>query len=83
MDERLLRFFKKINFNDVASFDECTLRECVINKKGNYWTLKIDANNIINVNSLSSLITLCKDGIEDVKKINIEMYYQNEDDKDH
>ena len=82
MDERLLRFFKKINFNDIASFDECTLRECIVNKKDNYWTLKIDSINLVNINSLISLINLCKDGIEDVKKINIEMYYENEDDKD-
>ena len=82
MDERLLRFFKKINFNDVASFDECTLKECIVNKKDNYWTLKINSKNIININSLISLITLCKDGIEEVKKINIEMFYENEDDKD-
>ena len=39
MDERLLRFFKKINFNDVSSFDEATLKECVVNKKESYWTL--------------------------------------------
>ena len=82
MDERLLRFFKKINFNDVSSFDEATLKECVVNKKESYWTLKINSANIININSLISLITLCKDGIDDVKKINIEMYYDNEDDND-
>ena len=82
MDERLLRFFKKINFNDVASFDTCTLKECIVNKKDNYWTLKINADNIININSLISLISLCKDGIADVNRINIEMFYDNEDDKD-
>ena len=82
MDERLLRFFKKISFNDVASFDECTLKECIVNKKDNYWTLKIFSPKIININSLLSLISLCKDGIEEVKKINIEMYYDNQDDLD-
>lgn len=82
MDERLIRFFKKINFNDISSFDECTLKECIVNKKENYWTLKINSTNIININSLVSLITLCKDGIDDVKKINIQMFYDNEDDKD-
>ena len=50
MDERLLRFFKKINFNDVSSFDEATLKECVVNKKESYWTLKINSANIININ---------------------------------
>ena len=82
MDERLLRFFKKINFNDISSFDECTLKECVVNKKENYWTLRITSENIININSLISLIALCKDGVDDVKKINIEMFYNNEKDED-
>ncbi|HQC83478.1 MAG TPA: PolC-type DNA polymerase III [Bacilli bacterium] len=77
MDEKLLRFFKKINFNDVESFDECKLKECSINKKDNTWTLKIESPNLVNVNSVIKLINLCRDGIDSVDHIYIQMIYES------
>ena len=35
MDDKLLRFFKLINYNDVLAFENCKLKDMVINKKDN------------------------------------------------
>lgn len=82
MDEKLLRFFKKVNFNDAIAFEDASLKEMLVNTKANTWTLHISAKNIINIKSMLSLKKLCADGIENVKKINIEMIYEemNSDD---
>ena len=69
MDEKLLRFFKKVNFNDAISFEEAALKEMSVNTKANTWTLHINAKNVINIKSMLNLKRLCADGIENVKKI--------------
>lgn len=82
MDDRLLRFFKLINFNDVIAFENATLKEMVVNTKQNFWTLRIHSSEVININSLMTLKRLCQDGVDKVKKINIELTYDtiSEDD---
>ena len=67
MDEKLLRFFKKINFNDVASFDEVKLVNCVVNSKNNTWTINLISNEIVPVHAMVNLKNLCLQGIDDVK----------------
>lgn len=79
MDDKLLRFFKKINFNDAISFENAKLDTMVINRKNNSWLIKIKADELINVNSVLKLKKLCADGIEDVKKIEIEISYETLD----
>ena len=51
MDEKLLRFFKLIGFNDIIAFEEASLKDMVINRKEHTWLLRINAKNIINVYS--------------------------------
>ena len=75
MDEKLLRFFKLINFNDVLSFEDAKLKDMVVNRRENSWTLRIMAPNIIPVNSMLRLKTLCAEGVDEVDKIYIEMLY--------
>jgi len=43
MDEKLLRFFKLVNYNDVLAFEQATLKDMVVNRKENTWTLRIIA----------------------------------------
>ena len=43
MDEKLIRFFNKINYNDIAQFEDAKLVNMVINKKENTWLLNINA----------------------------------------
>ena len=79
MDEKLLRFFKLIGFNDIIAFEDASLKDMIINRKEHTWLLRINAKNIINVNSMINLKNLCKDGVDDVKKISIQMFYENMD----
>lgn len=77
MDEKLLRFFKLVNFNDVIAFENATLKDMIVNRKENTWTLRITAKEIISVKAMINLTKLCADGVDDVKKIFIQMYYEN------
>ena len=79
MDEKLLRFFKLVNFTDVISFEDATLKDMVVNRKENTWTLRINAKNIIDLNAMLSLKRLCADGVDDIKHIYIQMTYENLD----
>lgn len=76
MDEKLLRFFKLVNYNDVLAFEQATLKDMVVNRKENTWTLRIIAKEIIPIQSMLQLRRLCADGAEDVKKIFIQMTYE-------
>ena len=49
MDEKLLRFFKLVGYNDVIAFEDAHLKDMVINKRENTWTLRINAKSIINL----------------------------------
>lgn len=76
MDEKLLRFFKKIGYNDAIAFESASLRDMEINRKEHSWLININAKEIININSLMNLKKLCKDGIDDVKRIDIRIFYE-------
>ena len=77
MDDKLLRFFKKIGFNDIVSFENASFVSCTIHKKTNTWTIKISAPEIIPLSSMMSLRKLCKDGLDDVNSIDIIITYEN------
>ena len=79
MDEKLLRFFKKINFNDVASFDEVKLLNCVVNSKNNTWTINLSSAELVPVYAMTNLKRLCLSGIDDVNHIYINIEYANLD----
>lgn len=79
MDDKLLRFFKLVGYNDVIAFENAHLKDMVVNKKENTWTIRINADSIINLNSMLNLKKLCIDGIDDVKHIYIEVNYDNLD----
>lgn len=79
MDDKLLRFFKLVGYNDVIAFEDAKLKDMVINKHENTWTLRINAKSIINLNSILNLKKLCIDGVDDVKHIYIEMNYEELD----
>ena len=77
MDDKLLRFFKKIGFNDIVSFENASFVSCTIHKKTNTWTIKISAPEIIPLSSMMSLKKLCSDGLDDVNSIDIIINYEN------
>ena len=75
MDEKLINFFKLINYNDIIAFENATFKEMAIRDNGTTWVIRINAKEIIPVKSMMNLITLCKDGVKEVKSIIIEMNY--------
>ena len=79
MDEKLIRFFDKIKFNDIAAFEDATFKEMSIKKSDNTWSLKIEAKEIINLESMLKLLRICSSGVDDVKQIFIQMNYLNLD----
>ena len=79
MDERLLKFFKKIGFNDIVSFEDAEFISCTIHKKENTWTINMSAPEIINRSSMMSLLKLCNEGVDDVKSIEIKIKYETYD----
>lgn len=79
MDEKLLRFFKKIGFNDAIAFENASLRDMEINRKEKTWLINIKSTEVININSVMNLKKLCKDGIDDVKRIDIKLFYDEID----
>ena len=64
MDEKLIRFFNKINYNDIAQFEDAKLVNMVINKKENTWLLNINAKEIIDIDAMIKLIKICNEGID-------------------
>ena len=77
MDDKLQRFFNKIHFNDTIPFEETTFKEMAIKDNGNVWVLRLEAKDIIPVETMTKLIDMCSEGLNDVKKILIEMSYEN------
>jgi len=71
MDDKLIRFFNKIGFNEIDSFKDSKVVKVTINKKENTWNVYIENEFPVNINSAINLITLCKKGIEEVEEINI------------
>ena len=80
MDDKLLRFFNKINYNLVDYFEDASLSKCIINRKDNSWKIIISSPEIIPIEPMLNLINLSKDGIDDVPYINIEIEYDSYDD---
>jgi len=71
MDDKLVRFFNKINFNNIDSFKDSRVTKVTINKTDITWTVYIENKNVINIETALELINRAKKGIEDVKSINI------------
>ncbi len=71
MDEKLLRFFKKISFENFEDFKESKIVKVVVNKNQNSWEIYIENEKCINVKSIIELIAKAKNGIDEVEKINI------------
>ncbi len=71
MDEKVIRFFKKINFEEVDAFNSSKISKVVINKLSNEWTVYIENYNPIDIDTLINLVEHAKKGIEGVNSINI------------
>ena len=75
MDDKLVRFFNKIKFNDIEEFKNSKVVKVTINKNDITWTVYIENEKCINVEAAENLINVSKKGLEDVKSIKI--IYEN------
>ena len=82
MDDKLIRFFNKINFDDVDNFDGVKVSKVVINKQKESWIVYLQSDKVINPESMIKLINKAKDGIENVNMIDIKISYSNISDED-
>ena len=82
MDNALERFFNKIGFVNYDDFIDSKVKKVVINKKKESWTVYITNKNVLNIDTVLSLKSIAKKGIEDVSTIDIIMEYDNVTDED-
>jgi len=71
MDEKLLRFFNKIGYENREVFKNSKVLKVTINSIDETWNVYIENENCIDVNSAIELINISKKGIDEVKSINI------------
>ena len=71
MDDKLVRFFNKINFKEIDEFKSSSVTKVVINKKNDSWTVYIENNKVPNIEVVYNLIDICNKGIDDVSCINL------------
>lgn len=82
MDDKLIRFFNKINFDDVDNFEGVTVSKVVINKQKESWIVYLQSDIVVNPEAMIKLINKAKDGIENVNTIDIKINYSNILDED-
>ena len=71
MDDKLLRFFNKINYTNIEEFNNSKVTKVTINKEEETWTVYIENENCINIDIALELMNLAKKGIDGVKSINV------------
>ncbi len=65
------RFFKKINFTNTKPFENTDVEKVVVQKLDKIWNLHIKNEKPIEVETLESLRKICKNGFDDVSRVNL------------
>ena len=72
MNEVLVRFFNKINFlYEESDFKNVSIDKVVVNKKAKTWDVFLVALKPIDIDVLKKLKEHSKNGVDDIKEINI------------
>ena len=77
MDNKLERFFNKINYTNLDEFKDSKIDKVVINKIKESWTVYIENMKPINIETMLDLISVSKKGIDGVSTINIRFINNN------
>ena len=76
MDDKLVRFFNKINYNyDEEEFKDATVLKVIVKKQEKTWNVFLKNPKPFNIETIKKLKKLCQKGIEDVNSIVITMNY--------
>ena len=82
MDDKLIRFFNKINFDEIDDFEGVKVSKVVINKQKESWIVYLQSDKVVNPEAMIKLINKAKNGIENVNTIDIKTDYSNILDED-
>ena len=76
MDEKLIRFFNKINYiYNEENFIGAEVLKVIVNRINKSWDVHIKKSTPIKLDVVKSLKNICKDGIDDVKTIDLTLIY--------
>lgn len=76
------RFLKKINFTNVEPFKDTDVERVVVHKLDNTWTIYMSNKKPLDVEVITSLKTVCKNGFENVKRVDLVIKNENVTDED-
>ena len=71
MDDKLVRFFNKINFENIDNFKDSKVTKVTINRQDSTWNVYIKNGVCVSVENALELIDVSKKGIDGVESINI------------
>ena len=71
MDDKLVRFFNKINYENIEPFKDSKVIKVTINTSDDTWNVYIDNKSPVEVSSAVELKNLAKKGIDEVESIKI------------
>lgn len=76
------RFLNKVNFTEKDSFRDTDVERVVVHKLESTWTIYIKNPKPLDVELISKLKAVCKNGFENVKKIDIVISNDSFEDRD-
>ncbi len=71
MDEKLVRFFNKIGFDNYSEFENSKVKKVIVNQEEEYWKVIIENQTCPKIEDVLRLIEISAKGIDDVKRIDI------------
>ena len=64
MDDKLIRFFNKINYKNIGAFKDSKVIKVTINTNDDTWNVYIDNKKPIEILSAIELMNVAKNGID-------------------
>ena len=83
MDDKLVRFFNKINFEyNEEDFKGVTVSKVIVKKISKSWDVYLSCECPLKIDVVEDLKEKCENGIDDIKYINIILEYKNISEED-
>ena len=71
MDEKLTKFFNKIDFSYTEEFNKVKIEKVLVDQEDLSWDIYLNCEEILDYEAFNNLIKKCEEGIEGVNKINL------------
>ncbi len=76
------KFFDKINFTNRKPFEKTAVNKVVVHKLDKTWTVYLEDEKPIDVEALSLLRKMSKNGFDDIKSVEIDITFKSISDED-